>query len=304
MDPATKEWLTRPGGLLPRLTEMRRAAGLTAAQLAEALGGDWTRARVSKVENALKNPDPRIVREWATACGHPEQAAELTALLPGGAEHVAYAERLAQGLAAEQLDWDQWLRQAKTIFTLQLTAIPALAQTPSYAEAMMAPAARWYSVPPEDIPAAVAARIERQNILADTSRDITLIILEAALRMGVADPNVMWAQCDRIKNLAQLPHLTIGIIPLGAPVPLFPMNSYIAADGIVRLDTFSGMVEVTGNKAQNYLDFAGPLLAESLTDWRLAEPPERPDDGAALQLVNTIMDWWAAKRSAAPKPLL
>src|SRR5215469_8002745 len=143
MDPTTKEWLTRPGGLLPRLAEMRKAAGLTAAQLAAALGGDWTRARVSKVENALKHADPAIVREWAAACGHPEQAAELIALLPGSAEHAAYTDRLARGFAAEQLDWDQWLRQAKTIFTLQLTAIPALAQTPGYAEAMMAPAARW-----------------------------------------------------------------------------------------------------------------------------------------------------------------
>src|SRR5215469_1471689 len=191
MDDTTKEWLTRPGGLVPRLRKLREDAGLTAAQLAELLGSPWTRARVTKVETLIKRPDPDIVRDWATACGHPELAAELIALLPGGAEYVAYAERLRSGFAAEQVEWGEWVRQAKSIFTLQLTSIPALVQTFDYADAMMKPAARWYGVPAEDIPDAVAARIERQGALGDTGRQFTMVILEGALRMGVADPSVM-----------------------------------------------------------------------------------------------------------------
>jgi hypothetical protein len=54
------------------------------------------------------------------------------------------------------------------------------------------------------------------------------------------------------------------------------------------MDTFDGLVTITGSEAETYLNFTGPLMDEALD---LKESP-------AQQLAGSITDWWRERGDA------
>jgi len=284
----TRDWLTRPGGLAHRLKLMREAAGLTGEQLAEAT--QWDRTKVSKIENGRTYPTAADIRRWAAACGQRGAADELVALgEEGQALHTQWRQRLHGGQVAIQTEWDELVRAATAIFNFELAAVPGLLQTPDYARSMMLQAVRFHGASVDGIDAAIAARARRQQELYNSDHTFQFVIFEAALRIGAAPPPVMIGQLHSITTLAQLPHVTVGIIPLGVPVRLFPQNSFIAVDDVVRFETFGGLVTVTGDEAATYLRLTAPLMDQAVTG------------PAADRLIASIMGWWRSQETAGPR---
>lgn len=73
--------------LANRLRDMRRHAGLTGKNLADAAG--WGQSKVSKIENGYQVPTPEDIDTWVTSCGQPREViGELLGLL-GSASAVA-----------------------------------------------------------------------------------------------------------------------------------------------------------------------------------------------------------------------
>ena len=54
---------------------------------------------------------------------------------------------------------------------------------------------------------AVAARMQRQQVLYDTNRTFEFVTTEAALRIGAAPASVMIGQLDRLGVMSQLPNI-------------------------------------------------------------------------------------------------
>jgi hypothetical protein len=74
----------------------------------------------------------------------------------------------------------------------------------------------------QDIPAAVAARLRRQEALYDPTKRFEFVLTEAGLRWPAGDHSVMAAQYDRIMQVSTLSNVEIDIIPLGRPVSALP----------------------------------------------------------------------------------
>jgi hypothetical protein len=90
-----------------------------------------------------------------------------------------------------------------------------LAQTPAYAAAMFR-LGRAVG-PVENLEEVVAARIARQAVLDDESKQFHLVMGETALRRRLIAPSEMLDQITRVRLIAARPHVDVGVIPFAGP---------------------------------------------------------------------------------------
>jgi len=220
----TSELLIERRRLATALQQLREAAGLTTYELANQLG--VSQSKVSKIENArVAVRDVDIVDAWARATGaSPEKTRELVERAELAlTEAVNWRSALREGLPVKQRQVGELERTATVIRIFQLAVIPGLLQTADYARRMFLghhPAGR------PDIGAAVAARLERQAVLYDETKRFEFIITEAVLRWRVGPIPMMLAQLDRVRSLATLPNVAVGIIPLAVEMPGWHGNAF------------------------------------------------------------------------------
>lgn len=258
------EQLNKPGGLAGRLRRLRKTAGLTGEQLADLNG--WQRTKVSKLENARQWPSHADLDEWAAACGHPEEAAELRDLLDE-AEVVRRRIRYERhrGQAAIQEEFDRAVRQGKRIRNFEVTFIPGLLQTAEYARCRSLEAVRVHGFRPDGVEEAVAGRMRRQEVLYESGRQFEFILTEAALRFLVCPADVMLGQLDRLATLSGLASIALGIIPLDTELSIAPVNGFLIVDDVTYVETHDVMEGLRGGESAAYDQIADGLMAEALT---------------------------------------
>ncbi|MET9696622.1 helix-turn-helix transcriptional regulator [Streptomyces sp. NPDC006529] len=199
------------------LRTLREAKGLTQEEGAQAAGPGWDKTRLSRVERAQLGIKPDVVQLLLDKYGvsDPEKREALAALAQAGTRRgwwqtykdiisPAYAELIA-------LEAD-----AKSLRSYQTLLVPGLLQTAAYARASIA--AINMSSTPDQVNALVEVRQQRQAVLSRPEPlQVWAIIHEAALRPTVGARGVMRDQCQRLLDLMDLPHVSIQILPLGAP---------------------------------------------------------------------------------------
>ncbi|MBC6459173.1 DUF5753 domain-containing protein [Actinomadura sp. HBU206391] len=121
---------------------------------------------------------------------------------------------------AHDPDWfgDYAEREARALIirTYRLSLIPGLFQTPEYARALIT---AFQMV--EDIEAAVEGRMKRQEVLTRQKRPLVWVLLdENLLFRPVGDPQIMRDQLARLRDAAELPHVTIRVVPQRAGLHL------------------------------------------------------------------------------------
>ena len=147
-----------------RLREIRKDAGLSGRALAAATCQHFT--RVSKIEHGVQAPSDQDIRDWCRTCGVEEQIPDLIAT--ARAVQSAYLEFRRQAragmkrvLGAHTLP----LYERTTLFRIyEHNVIPGLFQTAAYCTAMLS---FWIGFldAPDDLDAAVTARMERQRVI-------------------------------------------------------------------------------------------------------------------------------------------
>lgn len=261
----TDERLSRPGGLAERLLRVRKAAGLTGTQLAEALGwGAKTgRTKVSKIENGKQQPSPDEIQRWTETCGHPELAPELLDLLADvQTVHTRWRRRIRGGHTAIQEDIDRRTQAAKRIRNAEVSIVPGLLQTAGYARSIITAVSAAYGT--TDVDAAVQARMRRQEVLYDQSKAFEFVVTEAALRLLPCPPQVMAGQLDRLMSM-DLPNVVLGIVPFGTELALMPYNSFLLLDDALTVETWSGKDEDAGDESAVHVRIFESLMGEALT---------------------------------------
>ncbi len=127
----------------------------------------------------------------------------------------------------------------------ETTFIPGLLNTAGYAAAMLRFWAGLMSLP-ADIDTAVAARMERQNVLYAGKRRFLFVIEEQALRTRVGDEEVMAGQLDRLLALMSMPAISLGIIPsAGERHSLTQGSFWMFDDSRVQVETVSARLDIT-----------------------------------------------------------
>jgi hypothetical protein len=97
-----------------------------------------------------------------------------------------------------------------------------------------------------DVDAAVAARMQRQNLLYAGGRRFEIVIEEQALLTQVGDADIMAGQLDRLLAMLSSPVLTLGVIPARASRHALAQGSFwIFDEARVQVETVSALVAVT-----------------------------------------------------------
>lgn len=227
-----------------RLRELRKDAELTARALAAATGQHFT--RVSKIENGVQPPTDKDVRDWCRACGAEDQIPDLIATLR--AVESAYLEFKRQSRAGMKRVLGAHttaLYEQTSLFRIyEHNVVPGLFQTADYTAAMLS---FWidFLETPNDLDAAVAARIERQRVIYRRGKRFVVVLEEQALRTWFGDAETQAGQLDRLLTVMSLPNVSLGIIPLMTErAAVASTGFWIFDDVLVALETPTASVEV------------------------------------------------------------
>lgn len=226
-----------------RLRELRQAAGFSGRQLAESLS--WPPSKVSKLENGRQTPTDDDIRGWTRATGaEGETGALLASLHTLEVQHAEWQRILRTGLKPRQQQLIEWDQKTRLFRAFEATVIPGLLQTGEYARSRFAESIRRLKLP-NDINEAVAARVQRQEILYRPDKRFHFVLTEAALRLRLCPSEVMLGQLDRLISLSSLPNVRLGIISFETQYTTSPWHGFWLYDNErVLVETFSAALDL------------------------------------------------------------
>lgn len=240
----TSSFEMRRRALADHLRLLRERGEHSAKEFAALLG--WTPSKLSKIETGRQTPTDVDLITYLEQLAVPadEIAALREQLRELRIEQVAWRRELRAGHRARQQRDARSEQDAAVLRGVATMIVPGLLQTPDYARAVLRSQTELLEVP-DDVDAAVAARMERQRILYEPGRIVEILIAEAALRHPVASPEVMVAQLDRLISAVGLPGVRFGMLPLSRPVPYVPLHGFWIVDDVVEVETVTSEVRVT-----------------------------------------------------------
>ncbi|MER6782234.1 MULTISPECIES: Scr1 family TA system antitoxin-like transcriptional regulator [unclassified Streptomyces] len=116
-------------------------------------------------------------------------------------------------------------------------------------------------VVPGLLQAAAAARVKRSRVLHKRGRQFAFLIEESVLHSPITDPQITAAQLEHLVELATLPQVSLGIVPIGAPRPSWSMESFTVYEGTqVGIDLLSTRVTITAPGEIATYERASPTL--------------------------------------------
>lgn len=228
--------------LATRLRDLRREAGLSIAEVAEALL--CSPAKISRIETAQRRASLRDVRDLCRLY-KVENPSELMALAKDAREQGWWQD-------SEDVDFRPvpgLENEAKAITEFETTTIPGLLQTEDYARAVIH--GFLPQIEPEVLKERVAYRMKRQDVLRKPNPPRYWVLLdESALHRHIGGEQVMAEQLEKVVEMAAKPHITVQVVPytVGAHMALdsaFMLLEFDPSMGVadtVYMDTLAGQI--------------------------------------------------------------
>ncbi|MEU5724463.1 helix-turn-helix transcriptional regulator [Micromonospora sp. NPDC047738] len=222
------------------LRQLRERAGMTLDVAARQL--DMSKSNLSRIENAQIGIKPRDVRAALALYQVTGADAEALIEIARGAQQRGWWQNYSDVLP----EWFEFYvgleAEAATLRTYEAEAVPGLLQTEAYAREIYRVTAGE-----EGVERKVAARLRRQEVLhREAPVRLSVVLNEAVLLRAVGGPAVMADQLTHMARLAQLPNVTIHVLPFSAGGHPAMSTSYVilgfadAADAsVVYLDNLT-----------------------------------------------------------------
>jgi transcriptional regulator with XRE-family HTH domain len=193
-----------------QLRRLREAAGVTIDQVAEQL--ECSASKISRIETGQTGVSPRDVRDMAAVYGVPPEEAQLLLRFAREAREKGWWQLYGTVLTGAYVGLEA---AADSVRAYEALVVPGLLQTEDYARAMI------YNGRPdiggEEAEKRVRVRMNRQSLLTqDDPLDLWIVLDEAVLHRPVGGRAVMRAQFDRLLRAADLPNVTLQILPFTA----------------------------------------------------------------------------------------
>lgn len=252
MAPASEHPRPRAAQLGSELRRLRKQSGLSQDEFTEATGA--SQSKISRLETGQTVARDDDINRWADA----------TNATPAERDHLLQLARDARveiiplqmgrdttgvGTADMQAQISSTEHGARKVTDFHPCFITGLLQTAEYARRLL-----LTFLPPDKIGPALTARLQRQAVLAETSRQFVFILTDAALRWHSGDPSMLTAQLHHIISVATLPNVTIWVIPADAAMHTPPVGSFVLYeerdDGqppMAGVETVHHRLEVSGD---------------------------------------------------------
>jgi transcriptional regulator with XRE-family HTH domain len=227
-----------------RLREIRKEAGLTGRALASGIGCHYT--KVSRIENGAQAPTEENIKAWCRVCRAEDQVPDLIATARSiESMYVEWQRQTRTGMKRLMLSSVPLYERTSLFRIYEHNIIPGLFQTAEYSAAMLSYFIDFLDAP-NDLDAAVEARMERQRIVYSGHHRFVVVLEEQAIRARVGNLDTMAGQLDRVLGMMSLPRVSLGIIPEAAPRKVFAsVGFWIYDEVMVRVETPTASLEVT-----------------------------------------------------------
>jgi transcriptional regulator with XRE-family HTH domain len=201
------------------LRAARQDRGLTQEQVAKAM--EWSLSKMNRIEKAKTGISANDLKVLLPLYGitAKDRTEELLALARASRQTPwwrGYAD-VAPSTFLELIDYEN---AASSISQFEPMFVPGILQTEGYALAVLG-ATYGEGSPAERVPALVDLRTRRRDLLSSEGAPLFSFILdEAVIRRLVDSPAVMSHQLMQLVTLADLPNVTIRVVPFAAgPYP-------------------------------------------------------------------------------------
>jgi transcriptional regulator with XRE-family HTH domain len=227
-----------------RLREIRKEADLTGRALAAEIGCHYT--KISRIENGSQAPSEENIKAWCRVCRAEDQISDLIASARSiESMYVELRRQTRAGMKRLTLSTVPLYERTKLFRIYEHNIIPGLFQTAKYSAAMLSYFIDFLDAP-NDLDAAVEARIERQGIVYSGNRRFVVVLEEQAIRERVGDLDTMAGQLDRLLGVISLPRVSLGIIPAVAYRKVFAsVGFWISDEAMVGVETPTASLDVT-----------------------------------------------------------
>ncbi|GAA2252290.1 transcriptional regulator [Streptomyces ruber] len=269
-----------------QLAGMREDAGHSQDQAARALG--FSPAKLSRIEagKGRRPPAEADVRALLTLYGADEHEASVLLKLLRRAGEPGWWQRYDKRLMPEWFDRLVGLQEAAaTIRTFEIQYVPGLLQTPAYTRAVVE----------RGLPAASADEVQRRVELRRRRGELLhraeapqfwAVLDESVLLRVLGSRAVMREQLEHLVRMAQLPHVTVQIVPLDvtdASAPAIPVT-YLRFGGLDLPD----IVYLEHIRSANFLEDRDETEEYRLALDRLAD--DALDPRASLRLLKDTLE--------------
>lgn len=245
------------------LRRHREQAGVSGRRMAERIG--ISQSKVSRIETGAAIPTLPQVKAWAAAVGASSSVTEALLVLTDATytEVHPWSDALRDQVHLQD-DIQELENRTGLKRIYEPSVVPGLLQTAEYARRVFTMFQPSYAE--RDIPAVVAARIDRQVALFDPARRFEFLITEAALRWRVGPAGLLRSQLDRISSLATLENVSIGLIPQAAPALTHVPHGFVIFEAADDEDDAFVLVETVDS---NHTVGAAPRVALYHHHWSL-----------------------------------
>ncbi|WP_326556167.1 helix-turn-helix domain-containing protein [Micromonospora sp. NBC_01796] len=228
------------GALGARLRELRAREGISGINLASRLG--WVQSKVSRIETGRQLPTEDDVRAWGAVIDADEPLLDelLRQLRALRGEHIAWRRGASDAAqAGTQRSMMELAAEATLVRNFELGVVPGLLQTADYARVRLAENVEFHGAPGDDLEDALLLRIQRQQVLYDSTKQFRFLVTESVLRMSLCPVDVMRGQLDRLTALTGMSNVELGVIPTEARLPLAPLHGFVMFDDTVTVETWA-----------------------------------------------------------------
>lgn len=229
---------------------MRLDAHLTGRDLADSAG--WAPSKVSKIEAGRQTPSDADLTAWARICDNDALVDELIASLRSlEQQYVEFRRMFRAGLPSRQRSIGDIEAKTKLTRNFEPCFVPGLLQTAQYARYRFTegdPGDTDRGVPKSEteVDEAIAARMERQQILHRGDKKFHFVMTEAVLHYQVCPPDVMAGQLGHLISMTTLPTIRVGIIPFDTQLTVGPIHGFYLYDNdLVLVELFTAVLNVS-----------------------------------------------------------
>jgi transcriptional regulator with XRE-family HTH domain len=204
--------------LAAELRELRQLADVNGVQVAKDLG--WSTSKISRLENGQVVPSEADVRALVRRYDVDSEKAGLLLDLAHDAAGKGWWEAYADILPEPLITYFGLEAGAERIRCWQATVVPGLLQTRDYAMAVSSIYQPLDALSPGEVERRTRVRMRRQQrLFEDPDVRLAVVIDEAVLLRRYGDEHVMREQLRHLVELAELPNVTLQVLPFKAVHP-------------------------------------------------------------------------------------
>jgi transcriptional regulator with XRE-family HTH domain len=200
--------------LAAELRRLRESAGRTGDDVAAAL--DWSPSKVSRYELARTGLKPTEVGKLLDYYEVSGSRRDQLLALAREASQKGWWEEYADVVSEDHLTFIGLEAGASSVEQWHVDVVPGLLQTADYARQVLLGFHRLSPIPPRWIERQVQVRMLRQEALTarEPPLELSVVIDESILLRQVSGHSVMRAQLERLAESADLPNVTLRVLPL------------------------------------------------------------------------------------------